>query len=206
WAIGASLGPPLVGATRVVSDSWWPAYVIAAATFALIGVAVYAVRSDLSAAPELVAEPPGPSRISRTVLLGCALTSVSVGLAPAPDRERSRAASDRVPRRRRDDRWRVPAGGGGSPHAVPRRRHPRPVSCDDGRGAHRAAPRIDASGRGARLRAPGLQVERLRDPGTDESRKVADMAVTVMLVERTCAPVGLRDEQNEMPAARRAGI
>ena len=80
WAIGASLGPPLVGATLVVSDSWRPAYVIAAAAFALIGVAVYAVRSDLSAAPELEAEPPGPRRISRTVLLGCALMFVYVGL------------------------------------------------------------------------------------------------------------------------------
>src|SRR5438445_13256675 len=76
WAIGASLGPPLVGATLVASDSWRPAYVIAAAAFALVGVAVFAVRSDLSAAPELEAEALGPTRIGRTVVLGCALMFV----------------------------------------------------------------------------------------------------------------------------------
>src|SRR6266566_959938 len=43
WAIGASLGPPLVGATLVASDSWRPAYVAAAAAFALLGVALYAL-------------------------------------------------------------------------------------------------------------------------------------------------------------------
>src|SRR5438067_11788786 len=72
WAVGASLGPPLVGAALVASDSWRPAYVIAAA-FALVGVAVYWVRSDLSAAPELEAEAPGPRRTGRTGVLGCAL-------------------------------------------------------------------------------------------------------------------------------------
>src|SRR5206468_10860206 len=55
WAIGASLGPPLVGATLVASDSWRPAYVAAAAAFALLGLATYAVRSDLSGMPELEA-------------------------------------------------------------------------------------------------------------------------------------------------------
>jgi fucose permease len=80
WAIGASLGPPLVGAALVASDSWRPAYVIAAAAFALLGVGIYAVRSDLSAAPQLEAEPPGAQRIGRTVILGCALMFVYVGI------------------------------------------------------------------------------------------------------------------------------
>jgi fucose permease len=80
WAIGASLGPPLVGATLVASDSWRPAYIIAAAAFALLGVAIYAVRSDLAAAPELEAEAPGERRIGRTVILGCALMFVYVGI------------------------------------------------------------------------------------------------------------------------------
>ena len=80
WAIGASLGPPLVGAALVASDSWRPAYVIAAAAFALLGVGIYAVRSDLSAAPQLEAEPPGARRIGRTVILGCALMFVYVGI------------------------------------------------------------------------------------------------------------------------------
>jgi fucose permease len=80
WAIGASRGPPLVGATLVASDSWRPAYVIAAAAFVLLGIAVYTVRSDLSAAPELEAEAPGERRIGRTVVLGCALMFVYVGI------------------------------------------------------------------------------------------------------------------------------
>ena len=80
WAIGASLGPPLVGAALVASDSWRPAYVIAAAAFALLGVGIYAVRSDLSAAPQLEAEPPGARRVGRTVILGCALMFVYVGI------------------------------------------------------------------------------------------------------------------------------
>lgn len=80
WAIGASLGPPLVGATLVASDSWRPAYVVAAAAFALLGVATYAVRHDLASAPELEAEASRERSISRTVILGCALMFVYVGI------------------------------------------------------------------------------------------------------------------------------
>jgi len=80
WAIGASLGPPLVGATLVASDSWRPAYVAAAAAFALLGVATYAVRSDLGDAPELEAAPSGERSVGRTVILGCALMFVYVGV------------------------------------------------------------------------------------------------------------------------------
>ncbi len=80
WAIGASLGPPLVGATLVASDSWRPAYVAAAAAFALLGVAMYAVRSDLVGVPELDAEATGERGIGRTVVLGCALMFVYVGI------------------------------------------------------------------------------------------------------------------------------
>src|SRR5438477_4615331 len=80
WAIGASLGPPLVGATLVASDSWRPAYVAAAAAFALLGLATYAVRSDLGRAPEIEAAPNGERSIGRTVILGCALMFVYVGV------------------------------------------------------------------------------------------------------------------------------
>jgi fucose permease len=80
WAIGASLGPPLVGATLVASDSWRAAYVVAAVLFALLGLAAYAVRSDLSAAPELQAEASGERSIGRTVILACALMFVYVGI------------------------------------------------------------------------------------------------------------------------------
>jgi fucose permease len=80
WAIGAALGPPLVGAALVASDSWRPAYLIAAAAFAVLGIAIYALRRDLSAAPELETEPPGARRIGRTVILGCALMFVYVGI------------------------------------------------------------------------------------------------------------------------------
>jgi len=80
WAIGASLGPPLIGATLVASDSWRPAYVAAAAAFTLLGLATYAVRSDLADAPELESEPSGERSIGRTVVLGCALMFVYVGV------------------------------------------------------------------------------------------------------------------------------
>ena len=80
WAIGASLGPPLVGAMLVASESWRPAYLVAAAAFAVLGVATYAVRSDLNDAPELQAPPTGARSIGRTVILGCALMFVYVGI------------------------------------------------------------------------------------------------------------------------------
>src|SRR2546426_8818627 len=80
WAIGASLGPPLVGATLVASDSWRPAYLVAAAVFALLGVATYAVRSDLKGAPELESPASGERSIGRTVIVGCALMFVYVGI------------------------------------------------------------------------------------------------------------------------------
>src|SRR5437762_2704090 len=80
WAIGASLGPPLVGATLVATDSWRPAYVAAAAAFALLGLATYAVRSELGRAPEIEAAPSGERSIGRTVILGCALMFVYVGV------------------------------------------------------------------------------------------------------------------------------
>jgi fucose permease len=80
WAIGASLGPPLVGAMLVASDSWRPAYVVAAAAFALLGIATYAVRSDLGDVPELDTAPSAERSIGRTVVLGCALMFVYVGI------------------------------------------------------------------------------------------------------------------------------
>ena len=80
WAIGASLGPPLVGATLVASESWRPAYLVAAAAFAVLGVATFAVRSDLTGAPELQASPTGARTIGRTTILGCALMFVYVGI------------------------------------------------------------------------------------------------------------------------------
>ena len=80
WAIGASLGPPLIGATLVASDSWRPAYVAAAAAFAVLGLATYAVRSDLRDTPELEAEPSGDRSVGRNVVLACALMFVYVGV------------------------------------------------------------------------------------------------------------------------------
>jgi len=80
WAIGASLGPPLIGATLVASESWRPAYIAAAAAFAVLGLATYAVRSDLRDTPELEAEPSGDRSIGRNVVLACALMFVYVGV------------------------------------------------------------------------------------------------------------------------------
>ena len=80
WAIGASLGPPLIGATLVASDSWRPAYVAAAIAFAVLGLATYAARSDLRDTPELEAAPSGDRSIGRNVVLACALMFVYVGV------------------------------------------------------------------------------------------------------------------------------
>ena len=80
WAIGASLGPPLIGATLVASDSWRPAYVAAAAAFLALGIAIYAVRSDLHDAPEMETAPSGDRSIGRNVVLACALMFVYVGV------------------------------------------------------------------------------------------------------------------------------
>ena len=80
WAIGASLGPPLVGAMLVATDSWRPAYIAAATAFAVLGLATYAVRSDLGDVPELDAPPTRNRSIGRTVILGCALMFVYVGV------------------------------------------------------------------------------------------------------------------------------
>jgi fucose permease len=80
WAIGASLGPPFVGATLVASDSWRPAYLAAAGAFAVLGVATYAVRPDLKDAPELATDTRGERSVGRTVILGCALMFVYVGI------------------------------------------------------------------------------------------------------------------------------
>src|SRR5438874_10835737 len=80
WAIGASLGPPLVGATLVASDSWRPAYVAAAAAFALLGLATYAVRSDLGRAPEIEAPPGGERSMGRTGIRCCAVMFVWGGV------------------------------------------------------------------------------------------------------------------------------
>jgi fucose permease len=80
WAVGASLGPPLVVATLLASESWRPAYLVAAAAFALLGAAIYLVRFDLATAPQLEAQASGTRGIGRTVMLGCALMFVYVGI------------------------------------------------------------------------------------------------------------------------------
>ena len=80
WAIGASLGPPLVGAMFAVTESWRPAYALAAAAFALLAVVIWITRRDLEAAPEIPADTPGDRPVGRTVVLGCALMFVYVGI------------------------------------------------------------------------------------------------------------------------------
>src|SRR5207247_8651099 len=65
----------------VASASWGPASAAAAAAFALLGLATYAVRSDLSGMPELeAAAPAGERTVGGTVILGCALMFVYVGI------------------------------------------------------------------------------------------------------------------------------
>ena len=80
WAVGASLGPPLVGAALATSGSWRAAYVVAGLAFALLGCAAFATRSDLAAAPERETDAPESASLRRAVAIGCVLMFVYVGI------------------------------------------------------------------------------------------------------------------------------
>jgi fucose permease len=80
WAIGATLGPPLIGLAVVAAGSWRLGYAIAALAFVALGIGTYLLRHELAATPEsedtLVAETGG----RRTIVMGAALIFVYVGI------------------------------------------------------------------------------------------------------------------------------
>ena len=80
WAVGATLGPALVGLVVVVAGSWRLGYAVAAFAFVAFAIATYLVRGDLVAAPESD-DAPIATRGARVVaVMGAALMFVYVGI------------------------------------------------------------------------------------------------------------------------------
>ena len=80
WAVGATLGPALIGLVLVVAGSWRLGYAVAALAFVAFAIATYLVRGDLAGAPESE-DAPLATRSSRAVAVtGAALMFVYVGI------------------------------------------------------------------------------------------------------------------------------
>jgi fucose permease len=80
WALGATLGPVLIGAVLVATGSWRLGYALAALAFVALAVATYLARADLGAAPEHDDAPIATGGARRTVIGGAALLFVYVGI------------------------------------------------------------------------------------------------------------------------------
>ena len=80
WALGATLGPLLIGAVLVATGSWRLGYALAALAFVALGLATYARRSAITLAPEHDAAAVAVGRARRVVAIGVALMFVYVGI------------------------------------------------------------------------------------------------------------------------------
>jgi fucose permease len=80
WAVGATLGPALIGLVLVVAGSWRLGYAVAALAFVGFAIATYLVRGDLAAAPETEDAPIAASGARRWSVMGAALMFVYVGI------------------------------------------------------------------------------------------------------------------------------
>jgi fucose permease len=80
WAVGATLGPPLIGLVLVIAGSWRLGYGIAALAFVAFGVAMYVARGDLAATPEREDAPIATRGARRASVMGGALMFVYVGI------------------------------------------------------------------------------------------------------------------------------
>jgi fucose permease len=80
WAVGATLGPPLIGLVLVIAGSWRLGYAVAALAFLAFAVATYLVRADLEATPESEDAPIATSGARRASVMGGALMFVYVGI------------------------------------------------------------------------------------------------------------------------------
>jgi fucose permease len=80
WALGATLGPVLIGAALVATGSWRLGYAVAALAFVVLAVATYLARSDLGGPPEIDDAPIATAAAGRTVAAGAALLFVYVGI------------------------------------------------------------------------------------------------------------------------------
>jgi fucose permease len=80
WAIGATLGPVLIGAVLVATGSWRLGYAVAALAFVVLAVATYLARADLGATAERNDASVATASALRTILAGMALLFVYVGI------------------------------------------------------------------------------------------------------------------------------
>ena len=81
WAVGATLGPALVGLVLVLAGSWRHGYAVAALAFIVFAIATFLVRGDLAASPEREDAPVATDHGARRAsVMGAALMFVYVGL------------------------------------------------------------------------------------------------------------------------------
>jgi fucose permease len=80
WAVGATLGPPLIGLVLVLAGSWRLGYAIAALAFVAFAIATYLARDDLVATPESEDAPIATRGARRASVMGGALMFVYVGI------------------------------------------------------------------------------------------------------------------------------
>ena len=80
WALGATLGPVLIGAVLVATGSWRLGYAVAALAFVVLAVATYLARADLGSVPESDDAPVTTAGAGRTIIAGAALLFVYVGI------------------------------------------------------------------------------------------------------------------------------
>jgi fucose permease len=80
WAVGATLGPLLIGLVLVVAGSWRLGYAVAALAFVAFATATYFVRGDLAPSPEREDAPNAARGAGRASIMGAALMFVYVGI------------------------------------------------------------------------------------------------------------------------------
>jgi fucose permease len=80
WALGATIGPLLIGAVLVTTGSWRAGYGLAAVAFVALAIGTYLSRSSLETAPEFDHPAPPTGRPGRIVAMGALLLFVYVGI------------------------------------------------------------------------------------------------------------------------------
>jgi len=80
WALGATMGPLLIGGVLVSTGSWRAGYALAAVAFVAVAIATYFTRSGIETAPELDDAPVPAVAPGRAIATGAALLFVYVGI------------------------------------------------------------------------------------------------------------------------------
>src|SRR4029077_16665707 len=80
WALGATLGPVLIGTVLVATGSWRVGYAVAASAFVALAVATFFARADIGTVPEQDDAPVVTAGARRTIVAGMPLLCVSFGI------------------------------------------------------------------------------------------------------------------------------